>query len=77
MKCGVVCRHGLDLMLRWLWCRPADDAAIRPLAWEHPYGIDVALKKTIKKRICTMLYCVMVRVSLVFSSLVRVRVLTL
>ena len=37
-------RHGLDLALLWLWCMPAATALIRPLAWESPYGMGVALK---------------------------------
>ena len=28
----------------WLWCRPAAVALIRPLAWELPYAMGVALK---------------------------------
>ena len=28
----------LDLALLWLWCRPAAEAPIRPLAWEPPYA---------------------------------------
>ena len=54
MSCGVDCRHGLDLVLLWLWHKPAATALIRPLAWEPPYAMDVALKKekrhTQKKR---------------------------
>ena len=39
-----------DLVLLWLWCRPADAAPIGPLAWETPYATGVALKsKKIKK----------------------------
>ena len=38
--------HSLDLALLWLWCRPATTAPIRPLAWEPPYAVDAALKKT-------------------------------
>ena len=34
-----------DLALRWLWCRLAAVALIRPLAWELPYAAGVALKK--------------------------------
>ena len=33
-------------MLLWLWCRLAAVATIRPLAWEPPYAMSVALKKT-------------------------------
>ena len=34
-----------DPELSWLWCRPAAEAPIRPLAWELPYASGVALKK--------------------------------
>ena len=36
MSCGIGRRHSSDLMLLWLWCRPAAVALIRPLAWEPP-----------------------------------------
>ena len=36
---------GLDLMLLWLWRRPAAVAPIGPLDWEPPYAASVALKK--------------------------------
>ena len=51
MSCGVGCRHGLDLVLLWLWHRLAAVAPIRPLAWEPPYALAAALKrqKTEKK----------------------------
>ena len=45
MSCGVGLRHGLDLALLWLWRRPAATAPIRPLAWEAPCGMGVALKR--------------------------------
>ena len=45
MRCGVGRRHGLNLVLLWLWCRPAAAALIRPLAWEPPYASGAALKK--------------------------------
>ena len=41
---GAGCRHSLDTM--WLWCRPAAIALIEPLAWEPPYTMGAALKKT-------------------------------
>ena len=44
MSCGVGHRCGSDLVLLWLWCRPAVTALIRLLAWEPPYATDVALK---------------------------------
>ena len=50
MSCGVGCKWGLDLVLLWLWCRPAVTAPIRPLAWEPPYAVGATLKKNkIKK----------------------------
>ena len=38
-----------DPALLWLWCRPAAAAPIRPLAWELPYAMGVALKKKKKE----------------------------
>ena len=47
---GVGHRHGSDLALLWLGCRPAVTDLIQPLAWEPPYAMGVAaLKKTNKK----------------------------
>ena len=34
----------------WLWHKPAATAPIRPLAWERPYAVVVALKKTKRER---------------------------
>ena len=34
MSCGVGRRHGSDLALLWLWCRPTAVASIGPLALE-------------------------------------------
>ena len=48
MSCGVCGRRGSDLVLLWLWCRPATVALIRPPAWQPPYASGVALK--IKKK---------------------------
>ena len=45
VSCGVGCRHGSDPKFLWLWCRPAAIAPIRPLAWEPPYAMGVALKR--------------------------------
>ena len=42
MSCGVGHRRGLDLVLLWLWRRPAATAPIRPLAWEPPYAAGAA-----------------------------------
>ena len=50
MSCGVGRRHGSDLALLWLWCRPEATALIRPLAWEPLYAAGVALKKKKKEK---------------------------
>ena len=34
-----------DPALLWLWCRPAAVAPIRPMAWDPPYTMGVALKR--------------------------------
>ena len=39
-----------DLVLPWLWCRPAAAAPIRPLAWEPPYAAGAALKRQKKRK---------------------------
>ena len=44
MSCGVGRRHGLDLVLLWLWRKPAATAPIQPLAWEPLYAVGVAPK---------------------------------
>ena len=41
------CRHGLDPVLLWLWCRLAAIALIQPLPWEPPYAMGTALPKSI------------------------------
>ena len=43
-SCGIGHRCGSDLMLLWLWHRPAAIALVRPLAWEPSYATGVALK---------------------------------
>ena len=45
MSCGVGGRCSSDPELLWLWCRPAAEAPIQPLAWEHPYAAGAALKR--------------------------------
>ena len=52
MSCGLGCRRGSDPALLWLWCRLSAVALIRPLAWEPPYAMGVALKKKKKKSNC-------------------------
>ena len=49
-ECGVGLRHGLDLVLLWLWCRPAAAAPIQPLAGELQYAAGAALKKKQEKK---------------------------
>ena len=44
MGCGVGRRCGSNLALLWLWCRLAETALVRPLVWEPPYAMGVALK---------------------------------
>ena len=51
MSCGVGRRHDLDPALLWLWRRPAATALIRPLTWERPYAMGVALEKDKKKKL--------------------------
>ena len=48
VNCGVGHRYGSDLVLLWLWRRPA--ALIQPLAWEFPDGTGEALKSTPPKK---------------------------
>ena len=43
MSCGVDRRRGSDP--KWLWCRLAAVAPLRPLAWELPCAAGAALKK--------------------------------
>ena len=50
MNCGIGHRCGLDLVLLWLWHRPAAAALIRSLAWEPPYATGAALEKKKKKQ---------------------------
>ena len=50
MTCGVDHKCGSGPELLWLWCRPAAVALIRPLAWEPPYAMGVALKSQKKKK---------------------------
>ena len=47
---GVGHRRSSDLMLLWLWCRPAAAAPIGPLAWEPPYAMGMALKGKKKRK---------------------------
>ena len=49
VSCGVGHRPGSDLALLRLWCRTAAAAPVRPLAWEIPYAMGVALKRKREK----------------------------
>ena len=49
VNCDIGCRCGLDPVLLWLWSRPAAAALIRPLTWELPCAMGLALKR--KKKI--------------------------
>ena len=49
MGCGVGRRRSSDPAWLWLWRGPAATAPIRPLAWERPYAVGVALKKKKEK----------------------------
>ena len=44
VSCDVSHRRNSDPELLWLRCRPVAAAPIRPLAWEPPYAMGVALK---------------------------------
>ena len=72
VSCGVCGRQDSDLVLLWLWCRPAAVAPIRPLAWEPPYAAGMALrrqktkkKKTTKKN----LWCYCTRCNIFYALL--------
>ena len=45
MSCGVGHSCGSHSMFLWLWQRSAAAAPIKPLAWELPYAVGVALKE--------------------------------
>ena len=67
MSCGVGRRCGSDVVLLWLWHRPVTAALIRPLAWEPPYTMGVALekaKKDKKKKKNKFCVCVFLRLHL-------------
>ena len=49
VSCIVGRRCGSDPVLLWLWYRLAAVAPMRPLAWEPPYAVSVALKSKINK----------------------------
>ena len=47
---GVGCRRGSDPTLLWLWRMLVATAPIRPLAWEPPYAVGVALEKAERQK---------------------------
>ena len=51
MSCGVGHKCSLDPVWLWLllWCRPAGEAPIQPLAWELAYIAGVAIKSQKKE----------------------------
>ena len=50
MSYGVGRRRTSDLVLLWLWHKPAATAPIRPLAWEPPYAVGYGPGKRQKKK---------------------------
>ena len=48
--CRSQTRSDSELLLLWLWHKPAVAALIRPLAWELPYAASMALKGKKKKK---------------------------
>ena len=50
MSCGGGHRRGSDLVLLWLWRRPAAAAPTGPLAWELPHATVEALKRQKSKQ---------------------------
>ena len=50
VSCGVGWGCCSDLVLLWLWYRPAAAASIPPLAWELPYAARAALKDKNKQK---------------------------
>ena len=56
LRTGVATSHGIgfrcgsNLVLLWLWHRPAATAPIRPLIRGLTYAIGIAIKKKKKKR---------------------------
>ena len=59
VSCGISHRCGSDLVLLWLWCRPAAAVPTRPLAWELPSSMGAALRKKKKKfGLCPIYYSI-------------------
>ena len=47
---GHRCYLDLVLLWLWLWHRLAATPPVRPLAWEPPYAMDMALKRQKEKK---------------------------
>ena len=56
MSYGIGHRRSSDPVLLWLWRRLAAVTPIRPLAWESPYAVGVALKSKKKEKERKVLY---------------------
>ena len=50
VSCGVGHRRGSDPVFLCLWRRPASVAPIRPLPWEPPYAVGMAIKSKKEKK---------------------------
>ena len=50
MSCGVGCRRSSVPALLWFWRGLAATVLIRPLAWEPPYAVGVALEKATRQK---------------------------
>ena len=50
MSCSAGHRHGLDLVLLWLWHRLVATAPLGPQAWEFIYALGTALKRQKDKK---------------------------
>ena len=54
MRRGIGRRRSSNLVLLWLWYRPAAAAPIQPLAWEFPNATGMVLKRPKKKKKFTL-----------------------
>ena len=62
VSCGVDRRCSLDLVLPWLWRRPAATALIGLLAWEPLYAVGEALKSKNKQTNKNTVYTVVLQI---------------